>query len=95
MPLIGMRSPIFQPKRLAVVSPTMHALAVLQERVPLVVADQELRKHLALGAWIDDQLREEVPFVLIDASEPVGEGHGVHPGNLRGSGRGRRGAGAG
>ena len=69
--LIGMRSPIFQPKRLARSCADDRALAVLQEVSPLVVGNDEFRKNLALVFGIDDELREEIFLVLIDAAEPV------------------------
>ena len=47
------------------------ALAVLQEGVPLVVGNDQLREYLALVFRVDHELGKEVLFVLVDAAEPV------------------------
>ena len=80
---MGMRSPIFQPKRLAVFAPDDRALAVFYEVLPLVIGNDQFGDHLALIFGVDHELREEVLFVLIDAAEPIVVGYRLDPGNAR------------
>src|SRR5258708_170814 len=47
------------------------ALAVLHKIVPLVVRDLHFRHNLALIFWINDELREEILLVLINAAKPI------------------------
>src|SRR5262249_36901889 len=46
-------------------------LAILQEICPLVLGNDQLGKNLPLVFRIDDELRKEVSFVLVDTAEPV------------------------
>ena len=57
------------------------ALPVLQEVIPLIVGNDEFREHLALSLRIDDELRKEILFFLVDAAEPVVVGHIIDAGN--------------
>ncbi len=50
------------------------AFPIAQEGLPLVVRDDELGEDIAIGLGIDGELGKEVPLVLIDPAEPVGEG---------------------
>ncbi len=57
------------------------ALAVFQEIAPLVVGHHQLGHHLALIFGVDDELWKEVPFILIDAAEPMIVRDGFDAGN--------------
>src|SRR6516225_12468943 len=47
------------------------ALAILQERIPLIIGNNQFRHHLALVLRIDNELGKEILFVLVDAAKPV------------------------
>jgi hypothetical protein len=55
--------------------------AVFHEIVPLIVGHHQLRHNLALVFRVDDKLRKEVLFILIDAAEPVIVCDGLDAGN--------------
>src|SRR5437879_9028623 len=59
------------------------ALAVLQEVLPFFIGNDQLGENLALIFRIDDELRKEILFVLVDAAEPVIVGNHFDAGNAQ------------
>ena len=80
---MGMRSPIFQPKRSGVRWPNNGAFAVFQKGLPLIFGDHQFRENLALVFGVDHELREKILVVLIHAAEPVIVGDRLHSGNAQ------------
>src|SRR5690348_3468362 len=58
-------------------------LAILQKRAPLIVWNLEFRKNLALVLRIDNELREEILWILIYAAKPVIERNVLHAVNTQ------------
>ena len=63
----------FPAKPLGRVFPDHGSLSVSDKGPPLIIGDNEFRKHLVHSVGIDRELREEIAFVLIDSAEPVRE----------------------
>ena len=73
-PLMGMRSPTFQPKRSAVASPTMAPCLSARKACHWSSGTRNSGYMLPVGLVVDGELGEEVLLVLVHAAEPVGEG---------------------
>ncbi len=80
---MGMRSPIFQPNRSAVLAPDDGALAILQKGFHWSSGTISSGIHLALVFGIDHELGKEILFVLVDAAEPIVVGDVFHAGNAQ------------
>src|SRR5208337_2861053 len=56
-------------------------LPVLHEGVPLIVGDDQFGKDLALVFRVNDKLRKEILFILVDAAKPIVVGDTFHARN--------------
>jgi hypothetical protein len=68
---MGMRSPIFQPKRWAVFAPAIAPWRSLTKFCHWSSGTTSSGHDLALIFDVDHELREEVFFFLINAAEPI------------------------
>ncbi len=57
------------------------ALTVFQEGIPLVIRNDQFTENLALVFRVNDELREEILFVLVNAAKPVVVGDVFHAGD--------------
>ena len=54
------------------------ARPVLQERLPLIGRNHDLRIHREIRLWVDREVREEALAVAVSPAEPVRPTHVVH-----------------